>query len=134
MREFGDSFKKIRPEIDIQVIPTGETAWDLIKTITGPEMADEIVKTKPYVLSTRKDHVLTVDGRKMDAFYALGGLETISGNQLNLWSAQLSQLISVFRTEELTNIIYGRKTVAEGRSSLQKRAEQTVEDEFAMKK
>jgi multiple sugar transport system substrate-binding protein len=114
--------------------PDMMTAWEFIKTITGPEMADEIVKTKPYVLSTRKDHVLTVDGRKMDAFYALGGLETISGTQLNLWSAQLSQLISVFRTEELTNIIYGRKTVAEGLSSLQKRAEQAVEDEFAMKK
>lgn len=110
------------------------TAWEFIKTITGPEMADEIAKTKPYVLSTRKDHVLAVDGRKMDAFYALGGRDTASGTQLNLWSAQLSQQISVIGTEEMSNIIYGRKSVAEGLSSLQKRADQAIEDEFAVKK
>lgn len=110
------------------------TAWEFIKTITGSEMADEIAKTKPYVLSARKDHVLAVDGRKMDAFYALGGKDTAGGTRPNMWSTELSLQISDFWAEETSSIIYGRKSVEEGLTSLQKRAEQAIGDEFSVKK
>ncbi|WP_158301642.1 extracellular solute-binding protein [Paenibacillus mesophilus] len=113
--------------------PDKMAAWQFIKTITGPEMADELAKSKPYVLSTRKDHVLAVDGRKMDAFYALGGIDT-SAIGKNQWSPQLSQQMSTLSSEEITGIIYGRKTVTEGLASLQKRAEQALADEFAAAK
>lgn len=113
--------------------PDKMAAWEFIKTITGPEMADELAKTKPYVLSARKDHVLTVDGRKMDAFYALGGID-LSAVGKNQWSPQLAQQISSLDSEEITGILYGKKTVTEGLASLQQRAEQALADEFAAAK
>ncbi|MDF2726379.1 MAG: ABC-type sugar transport system, periplasmic component [Paenibacillus sp.] len=107
-------------------------AWSVIKAIMSKEMADELAKTKSSVLSTRKDSVLTIDGRRMDAFYAHKPDSRQSGGET--WPVQLAQQVSVISSEEITNMIYDRKSVADGISALQSRTQQAIDEEFAAKK
>lgn len=114
--------------------PDKQTAWTFLKTIVGPEMAKELAKSKPEVLSVRKDQALTVDGRRMDAFYELGINQAASGSAFVLWPAPLAQQISEIRTEELNAMFYGRKTADEALAALQSRSQQAIDAEYAKAK
>lgn len=112
--------------------PNKNVAWEVIKAITGTAMAAEIAKTKSQTLSTRKDSMLTVEGRKLDAFYAH---KTVIGPpDGNTWSPQLFQQVNIINSEEIADILYGRKSDAEGLTSLQKRVQQAIDEEYAVKK
>ncbi|TNJ67458.1 extracellular solute-binding protein [Paenibacillus hemerocallicola] len=109
--------------------PNKAAAWEVIKTITGTAMAAELAKTKPHLLSTRKDTMLAFEGRKLDAFYAH---TTVMGGEG--WPQQLAQQVNLIYREEMNDILYDRKTVDVGLSAVQTRVQQAIDGEFAAKK
>lgn len=113
--------------------PHKNAAWNVIKTVMSKEMAAELAKTKSSQLSTRKDSVLTVEGRRLDAFYA-HKTEMSTTSSGTAWSSQLAQQSAIISSEEITNMIYDRKSVADGLSAMQARTQQAIDEEFAAKK
>ncbi|WP_158301641.1 ABC transporter substrate-binding protein [Paenibacillus mesophilus] len=112
--------------------PNKAVAWEVIKAITGTTMATEIAKTKTQSLSTRKDSMMTVEGRKLDAFYAHKTVFAVTGD--NVWSTQLAQKVNLINSEEMADILYGRKSDSDGLAAMQKRVQQAIDEEYAVKK
>ncbi|TMV50051.1 carbohydrate ABC transporter substrate-binding protein [Paenibacillus mesophilus] len=109
--------------------PNKEAAWEFLKYITGPAMAAELERTKPKTLSIRLDAAKTMDGRKLDPFYAL---RPIPFGQSPFTQQLYEQILSI-RTEELTDMIYGRKRIAGGLKSMQTRVQLALDREFGGK-
>lgn len=109
--------------------PNKEAAWEFLKYLTGPGMAAELEKTKPKTLSIRIDAAKTIDGRKLDPFYALRPIQFTKSPI----TPQLSEQLSSISTEEMTDMIYGRKKIADGLQSMQTRVQIALDREFGEK-
>ncbi len=92
-----------------------DAAWTFLKYLISSELAAELPKTKPHFLSVRLDAGGERDGRKLDAFYAHRPIQ-ISPRRL---PKEISQEYNKLHTEEMTNLLYGRKRVADGLQFLQ---------------
>jgi len=111
--------------------PNTKTAWQFIKFLIGPEMAAELEKTKPRVLSIRTDASKTRDGYHLEAFYSRKPLQITSRSPVSL---QTSVEIGAIATQEFNNMIYGRRNVAEGLQTIQDQVQKLLDQEFADKK
>ncbi|MDF2716070.1 MAG: hypothetical protein K0R28_2995 [Paenibacillus sp.] len=109
--------------------PNKEAAWEFLKYITGPDMAAELEKTKTRTLSIRIDASKTIDGRKLDPFYALRPIQFAKSP----FTQQLYEQINSIRSEELTDMIYGRKRIADGLQSMQTRVQLALDREYGGK-
>lgn len=107
--------------------PNQRAAWEFLKFITGPDMAAQLAKTKPGVLSIRNDAIRLIEGRKLDPFYAHKPVQLKSSP----FPQQLATSISQILNEEQPDILYGRSTVEAGLQSIQTRV-QAAFDEYAM--
>ncbi|MDF2659376.1 MAG: hypothetical protein K0Q94_2167 [Paenibacillus sp.] len=111
--------------------PNTKTAWQFIKFLIGPEMAAELEKTKPRVLSIRTDASKTRDGYHLEAFYSRKPLQNPSRSPV---SVQTSMEIAAIATQEFNNMIYGRRNVTEGLQTIQDQVQKLLDQEFTDKK
>ncbi|GAA3409716.1 ABC transporter substrate-binding protein [Paenibacillus hodogayensis] len=107
--------------------PNQRAAWEFLKFITGPDMAAQLAKTKPGVLSIRNEAIRSIEGRTLDPFYAHKPFQTMSSR----FPQPLARSISQISDEEMLDILYGRSTVDAGLQSMQSRV-QTAIHQYAM--
>lgn len=105
--------------------PNIQTAWEFLKFVTGKEMAAELIKTKPGVLSIRKDAITAIDGHKLDPFYA----KKPKSISISTRSPELVRKLNDIVTEEFTHMFYERKSVTDGLKQLQQRAQLAINED-----
>ncbi|RKN85140.1 ABC transporter substrate-binding protein [Paenibacillus ginsengarvi] len=105
--------------------PNMQVAWEFLKFVTGQEMAAELIKTKPGVLSIRKDAITAIDGHKLDPFYA----KKPKPISISTLSPELARKLNDMVTEEFTHMLYERKSVTDGLKQLQQRAQIAIHED-----
>lgn len=105
-----------------------EAAWEFIQFVIGPEMAAELVNTKPGVLSIRMDVNQERHGRKLDAFFAH---RPFSSNHVIPMPQEAGQRISPIIEKTYLDILYGRTSISNGLEALQSQVQHILDEAWA---